>query len=242
MQKLVSLEDYQLLKRIKRGQKGELTYHVVCADNHVPAHDKKLHENFCAFLTDLGSSLASLTIAGDLFDIKALSSHEKGSTVNITLDEEYAIGEAVVGDINHAFKGPKNFLYGNHCDRVLRWKKNSENSKTGKEIRLPHELPCFEGYNVKTNWKEDYFMVAGYRVMHGHYHNVHAAHKHGSVYAENVIHGHTHRYQRTKVNRNSIAISLPCMADPMSDLFSYMPLVQPRDMGAGLLCIGRWWG
>lgn len=200
--------------------------HLILGCNHVPFHNKKLHKSIVNLLSERGNEFKGFHLIGDFVDLNPLSSHDKGRfTVipGLTLDDEYAVGNEVLDDyLIHLNKDCwKTFLYGNHEDRYNRWMSVMDNAKTPlispeDGLRLKNR-----GFNVRTNWKEDYVVLGNrFQLFHGIYFNIHNAKKHLDVFNESCAYVHTHRVQMFR-SGNKAAHNIGTCADISHKAFGY---------------------
>ena len=198
---------------------------IVSSDHHVPFHNKKLMKGFMNLISDLQPKLAGFYLIGDFMDINSLSFHDIGriKIKGINLKKEFEIGNSILNEFDERLgKVPKYYLYGNHEDRALRHLKTVDGAKLGDLIHPTVQLNLKErGYQVKENWKEDYFMLGNFlELIHGQYLNIHVAKKHIDVFKSSVMFGHTHRKQ-TYIEGNMGGFNIGHMADENQAAFSY---------------------
>jgi len=175
--------------------------HILLGCNHVPFHHAQLHRGIIELIKDFKSQIKGFHLMGDFLDMNPLSSHDRGRfTVvpGLTLNDEYFVGNELLDDFDRAL--PKNcwktYLYGNHEDRYNRWMSVMDNAKTPlispeDGLRLHNR-----GYNVKTNWSQDFITIGrDFQIFHGIYFNIHNAKKHLDTFGKSCAYVHTHRVQ-----------------------------------------------
>jgi len=181
----------------QRNQSG--TY-FVSGCIHAPWQNKLMFDSVLNFLKK-EVDLYGIILAGDIIDLNSLSSHDKGKKPikGVTLDWEYSEANKfldTLDDLN--IKGTKDYIYGNHEDRYLRYMKDIDNSKLGSALQSPEiGLKLRErGYNVYTDWKNDAISLGVHLdINHGEFLNVHTAKKTIDTYRKSNLYFHTHRYQ-----------------------------------------------
>jgi len=200
--------------------------HIVLGCNHVPFHNKRMHDGIKELMQDYKNDIKGFHLIGDFLDLNTLSSHDKGrftAVPGLTLDEEYEAGRKELDEFDAILPKDcwKTYLYGNHEDRYNRWMKNMDNAKT--PLGSPEdELDLWKrGYNVKTNWMKDFFTLGSYLdIFHGIYFNVHSAKKHIDVFRGSCMYVHTHRIQ-TYIEGNTGGFNIGACADFTSSAFNY---------------------
>jgi len=168
-------------------------------------------------LTDIKPQLQGIYLIGDILDMNSLSFHDKGqspielpSGERIDLSYEYNEARKVFDNIDSVAKRVKKyFVYGNHEDRYNRTLNLADNKKYGKELRSPEEaLKLRErGYEVKTRWKEDYFLIGDHlQAFHGEVLGVNPAKRQLDKLRQSCIFAHSHRvgthFQGSKASFN----------------------------------------
>lgn len=218
---------------------------LVVSDVHRPFHNQVLWAKLLRLITDMGSSLHGIVLAGDYLDLFTLGSYNSeslASLTGITLQDEYLDGLQGIDDLNQALhKGAKKcFLFGNHEDRYFRHIKEKDNAKYGGALVNPVEALYLNERNwiTKTDWQSDYFTLGeNLDVIHGIYTSVHAAKTHLDKTQHSVIFGHTHRVQCYH-SGNKAAFNIGGLYDIKSKGFNYMPRFQ-RQMWANGFCIAN---
>ena len=226
---------------------------VVVTDVHRPFHNQILWSKLMRLINDMGTTLTGVVLGGDYLDLFTLSSHNAesmGSLMGMTLQDEYLDGIQGIDEIEQAgHKGMiKKFLYGNHEDRYFRHVNEKDNAKYGGALVNPVEaLRLTErGWDVKTNWKDDYFTLGEHLdVIHGIYTSVHSAKTHLDKTGHSVIFGHTHRVQCFH-SGNKAAFNIGGLFDMNSRGFKYMPRFQRNVWANGFAIVnvsdsGEYW-
>jgi len=207
---------------------GDLYF--ILPDAHYPFQDEELMQKVFQCIAD--NPPAGVCISGDWLDLFTLGSYNEdslGLLRDITLTEEYESGLAGIVALERVL--PKDarrmFLYGNHEDRYFREMNKRDNGKYGNELQNPTQALKLEelGYEVKTNWKDDFFTIGDLDITHGVYCNIHTAKKHLDMHGNNIMFGHTHRVQ-TYFTKHNAAFNIGCLADINHKGFGYMPRMQ----------------
>tara|TARA_R110000744_G_scaffold359941_1_gene467298 strand:- start:1568 stop:2674 length:1107 start_codon:yes stop_codon:yes gene_type:complete len=200
--------------------------HLMMACHHAPFHNTRLHRGILELIKDYKHLIKGFHLMGDFLDLNPLSSHDKGRfTVvrGLTLDDEYAVGNELLDDFDmHLPKGCwKTYLYGNHEDRYNRWMAVMDNAKTPLDSPEDALKLWKRGYNVKTNWSQDFITIGkNFDIFHGIYFNIHNAKKHLDTFGRNCAYGHTHRVQMYREG-NLAAHNIGTCANLKSKVFGY---------------------
>tara|TARA_R110000851_G_scaffold237164_2_gene390011 strand:+ start:5359 stop:6234 length:876 start_codon:yes stop_codon:yes gene_type:complete len=217
-------------KEKKQTQSGEGELYFVLPDVHYPFENKILMEKVYECISN--HNVAGVCISGDWLDLQTLGSYNAeslGMLRHISLDEEYAAGLKGIEDLESIL--PRNarrmFLFGNHEDRYYREINKKDNAKYGSTLINPIDALKLKQYNweVKDDWKDDFFTIGDVDIIHGVYCNIHTAKKHLDMHGRSVILGHTHRFQ-THYNGTHAGYNIGCLADINDKAFSYMPRMQ----------------
>lgn len=207
--------------------------HVVLGCVHRPFHNKEIWDKVLQLCNDLGPSLNSINLIGDYIDLYTLGSYNAeslGLLRDIDLEYEYADGLKGIKEIEEAIddKCTKRFLFGNHEDRYWREINKKDNAKYGGALLNPVNALELDkrNWHFKTNWKDDYFTLGDHLdLMHGVFHNEHAAKKHLEESSHSVMFAHTHRIQQYfKGNRGAFNIGF--LGDINNKAFGYAPRLQ----------------
>tara|TARA_R110000822_G_scaffold227017_1_gene359638 strand:+ start:11151 stop:12233 length:1083 start_codon:yes stop_codon:yes gene_type:complete len=204
-------------------QKG---MHIILGCNHVPFHHVQLHEGIKALIVDYKKDVKGFHLIGDFMDINTLSSHDKGrftAIPGLTLDDEYSAGNELLDEFDAILPKDvwKTYLYGNHEDRHNRWMRDMQNAKT--PLDSPEEALGLwkRGYQVKTNWSQDYFTLGkNFDIFHGIYFSIHCAKAHLDKLRRSCAFAHTHRVQ-TYREGDMAAYNIGSCADYTSSAFGY---------------------
>jgi len=217
---------------------------LVLPDVHRPFHNKTLWRKILKLCHDMGSDLSGVNFSGDYLDLYTLGSYNAdslGLLSGIDLGYEYRDGNKGLDEIQDACKnGTKyQFLFGNHEDRYFREVNKGDRAKYGDALKNPVEaLKLHErGFEVKTNWKDDYFTLGKHLdVIHGLYTSIHCAKKHLDVTGHSVIFGHTHRIQSHHAG-NRASFNIGCLSDISHKSFNYMPRFQKNIWANGFAIV-----
>ena len=201
--------------------------HLVTGCNHIPFDNQAMTRGMIELIGDLGDKLKGLHLIGDFLDMNSLSSHDKGRKPlpGVTLSSEYKEANIVLDRIDAILPKncEKNYMYGNHEDRYLRYMSSSDNAKLGSSLISPEEGLKLEerGYNVLTNWKKDKIKLGNHLdLIHGEFTNIHTAKKHLDSFRGSIMFVHTHRIQmhiESKVGGFNIGFG----GDKDSPVFNY---------------------
>jgi len=203
---------------------GEHRTYLILPDVHRPYHNKFLWDAVLHLIHDIKPY--GLVTLGDYLDLRSISGHDVGSTVPVTLWEEYLDGNQgrmeleAAGDFEE-----KDYLCGNHEDRLYRLMKKLEMSKLGQAV-VPIEAGLgLEKWNFLNNWKEDYVQLGGLQVIHGLYTGPSGLKKHlerANLIKQDLIYGHSHWYG-SQSNEHGSVWNIGTMADIDSlDGFGYV--------------------
>lgn len=164
---------------------------------HVPFQNREFLDKAIKLAGDI--QVEEVVIAGDFIDCNALGDFERGklSRTGITLEEEYFEANLVLDKIDLAVPdAKKTYLFGNHENRYWRWKNDVNNSKYGDIMNPIRALKLEDrGYNVLSDYKNDYYEVGSLQIFHGEYYNIHVAKKNLDTFRRNNMFAHTHRVQ-----------------------------------------------
>lgn len=227
-------EEYELIKAYRNGNfdmnkpslDNQVGMHIVLGCNHVPFHNKELHESIRSLMRDYREDIVGFHLIGDFLDLNSLSFHDRGkftAVEGLTLNTEYAAGNKELdlfeSELNNNIW--KTYLWGNHCNRYFRYMANMDNAKA--PLVSPTEaLDLYNrGYQVKEIWDKDYFTLGKHLdILHGIYFNVHSAKKHIDVFRGSCLYAHTHRIQ-TYIEGNVGGFNIGACADFKSAAFNY---------------------
>jgi hypothetical protein len=200
--------------------------HILLGCNHVPFHNVRLHDGIRRLMYDYRDILVGFHSMGDFADINTLSSHDNGKFTAIpglTLDDEYAACNDELDMFDQAMSSKvwKTYLYGNHEDRHNRWMHNMHNAKT--PLIAPREGMGLvdRGYQVKTKWSQDYFVIGNdFQIFHGIYFSIHNAKAHLDKLRTSCAYVHTHRIQNYREGKMA-AFNIGACADFKTEAFNY---------------------
>ena len=200
--------------------------HLVLGCWHVPFHNTKLTNNVLKLIEENKEDIVGFHLIGDFLDLNTLSSHDTGNfpvISGLTLDIEYKEGNKVLNSFDKILPPniDRSFLYGNHEHRYNRYMANMQAAKT--PISSPKEgLNLVDrGYNVLTNWEQDFVRLGSHlELIHGTYYNQYAAKKHIDVLRGSVAFSHTHRIQ-SYIEGQTGGFNIGCGIDLNSPAFNY---------------------
>lgn len=200
--------------------------HILLGCNHVPFHNKKLHNGIRNLMADHYNNIKGFHLMGDFADINALSSHDKGKFTAVrgmTLNDEYEACNDELDLFERVIpEGAwKTYMYGNHEDRHNRWMGSMDNAKT--PLMSPMEAMLLEerGYHVKNKWSQDFFTLGNdFEIFHGIYFSIHNGKAHLDKLRTSCAYVHTHRQQTYREGKMA-AYNIGACADFNSKAFNY---------------------
>ena len=175
---------------------GECT--IVLSDTQIPLHDKRAMSAFYDMVKDRENMFAKLFQIGDMFNLDSVSRWNDGTPAEsgVDLQRELDSGIKFLEDVGKAYGGPKEYIMGNHDDRL--------HSYTGRKAHGLHGIKALD-FETLTGTR-DYGWVCKpqpYRVrpdtiaVHGmsvRSRSGYTATAHvDRFHPLNVVHGHTHR-------------------------------------------------
>ena len=206
---------------------------------HIPHHNKKIFKGILDLMET--QKFDGILLGGDVLDMGALSSYEKGkiNKTGITLEDEYFAGNMALDALEKRLSkdAEKIFMYGNHENRYYRWLADVDNSKYGDLIDPMRALGLLRrGWKVYNNYKQDFHKLSSIYISHGNFYNVHVAKKMLDTWRRNTICFHTHRVQ---IHREGDFCSYVggFLGDPSSDAFNYMDIAQKQKWGNAFLVV-----
>lgn len=236
-----SIPDKEPILETKQVTYNEGKLWFVLPDPHYPYQNEPLMQKVFKCISD--NIVEGVCISGDWLDLFTLGSYNAdslGLLKGVTLTEEYASGLKGIEQLEQALgrESKRVFIWGNHEDRYLRELNKRDISKYGDELRNPNDALRLNlyGYEVLTNWKDDFYTIGDLDVMHGIYCNIHTASKHLQMHNRSVMFGHTHRVQ-THFTAHEGAFNIGCLADIPNRAFNYMPRMQKENWSNGFAAI-----
>ncbi len=215
----------------KGGFKAQQGMHVVLGCVHVPCENKDLVRALGEFIADYSERIAGFHLIGDFLDMRSLSMHDRGNVPlqGVTLGYEYRKGNEVLDYFDSVLPRnvQKSYLYGNHEDRFKRLGSMQEVNQYIDALPSPEVGLKLKdrGYQVKTNWKEDYFKLGKLQLIHGIFCTQTPAKTHLTRMKTSVMLAHTHRVD-TYYETNHGAFNIGCFADIDSEGFSYLSRIE----------------
>ena len=206
--------------------------HIILPDLHIPAHNKALIAATLKYVYLNRDEINSINFSGDTMDIRAINFYDEGNVVDINLGLEYNAGSEVLDLFDEAMNDQvetKRFLFGNHEDRLNRAMQQLEMSKYGSAIQdIDTGLKLHErGYEIFPDWKEDEIILGDLTIIHGIYHNIHAAYNHALKLGKNILFGHTHRVQYFNLGTSRFkGYNIGWMGDANHRFMKYMSKAQ----------------
>lgn len=209
---------------------------------HSPFENRKMWTGVLKLIRDLGKHLQGIYLIGDILDLNSLSFHEKGQyPINgLTIQKEYKMVK-VFDELDDVLpkSTKKKFLYGNHCNRYLRHQAIPDNDKIIIESPEEYFRLRERGYEVKTNWLDDYYRLGDHlEVFHGSLLGVNPAKRQLDKLKKSCMFGHSHR-AGTYFDGNMAAYNIGCLVDVTAPVFNYAGRLIKRNwiMGFGLVTL-----
>ena len=212
--------------------------HIMLGCNHVPFHDVKLHKGIYRLIKNHKHLVKGFHLMGDFMDLNSLSSHDKGrftAVPGLTLDSEYLEGNIQLDYFDEVLPDGvwKTYLYGNHEDRWNRWMSGMDNAKTPLVSPLEALKLLDRGYQVKTNWSQDFFTLGkDFDIFHGIYFSIHCAKAHIDKLKRKCAFVHTHRQQFYREG-SLMAYNIGTCADIDAPAFGYASRPMKAQWGKG---------
>ena len=172
---------------------------IVISDMHAPFHDRKLFKKVLKYARDIEPT--GIVILGDFLDMKPFASHQRGS-LKVQRQHTYGAEIKAGSHILDCFDKiesieDKDYLYGNHEDRLFRWLNTGDNGIVDGHVEAPEDAMGMpdRGYKVHTDCKEDFVELGPLKIIHGLYAaKLNNAKKHHIDFGD-VMFGHTHRWE-----------------------------------------------
>jgi len=208
---------------------------------HAPFHNKKMWNGVLQFIKD--TDLQSINLIGDILDLNSLSFHERGKYPldGLTIKKEYPMVK-VFDELDDAIgrrKIKRRFMYGNHEDRYSRHREIPDNDKILCESPEEYFRLRERGYEVKTDWRDDYFKLGDHlEIFHGTLLGVNPAKRQLDKLKKSCMFVHSHR-AGVHFDGNMASYNIGCMVDIESPVFKYAPRLIKRNwiMGFGLVTL-----
>ena len=215
---------------------------IVIGCLHAPWHNKTVFAGVLDLINDLGNHLQGVYLIGDILDLNSLSFHERGKYPLDGLDirKEYKMVK-VFDELDSVLKRgvKKHFIYGNHEARYLRHKEIPDNDKIIVEPPEEQFRLRERGYEVKTRWKDDYFVLGDHlEVFHGEMLGVNPAKRQLDKLKKSCMFAHSHR-AGVHFDGNMGSYNIGCLVDINQPVFNYAGRLTKRNwmMGFGLVTI-----
>lgn len=209
---------------------------------HAPFHNEVVWGGVLKLVKDLGNHLQGVYLIGDILDLNSLSFHERGKYPLDGLDirKEYKMVK-VFDELDSVLKRgvKKHFVYGNHEARYLRHKEIPDNDKIIVEPPEEQFRLRERGYEVKTRWKDDYFVLGDHlEVFHGEMLGVNPAKRQLDKLKKSCMFAHSHR-AGVHFDGNMGSYNIGCLVDINEPVFNYAGRLTKRNwmMGFGLVTI-----
>lgn len=170
---------------------------VVLSDTQIPYHDKRAMSAFGNMLSAREQMIDKLFQIGDLYDMTAVSRWVDGTPEESGRDmqKELNSGYEFLADIDKAYSGPKEFIMGNHDDRLSNYTRRRSHGLHGIDALQFGTLTGTDEYNWVCR-RQPYRVRPDTTAVHGLYvrsKSGHTPHAHLDRFGSNVVHGHTHR-------------------------------------------------
>jgi len=210
---------------------------------HSPFHNKPIWHGILNLIKDL--PIKGVTLIGDILDLNSLSFHDRGKIpllingLPLQLLTEYKSTD-IFDELDTVTRGvKKRFLYGNHEDRYLRTAQHPDSFKIIAESPEEYFRLRERGYEVKTQWKEDYFLLGDHlQAFHGELLGVNPAKRQLDKLKHSCIFAHSHR-AGTHHDGAMVAYNIGWLGDRYSPVFNYAGRLTKRNWvdGFGLVTI-----
>ena len=207
---------------------------------HFPFHNKAVWVGVLKLLKDLDKNLSGVYLIGDILDLNSLSFHEKGKYPldGLTIQKEYKMikcFDELDSVLPKSVK--KHFIYGNHENRYLRHKEIPDNDKIIIESPEEYFRLRERGYEVKTHWRDDYFVLGDHlEVFHGDILGVNPAKRQLDKLKKSCMFAHSHR-AGTHFDGNMGSYNIGCLVDIGSPAFSYAGRLTKRNWMLGFALV-----
>ena len=207
---------------------------------HAPFHNKIVFNGILQLLKDLGKHLQGIYLIGDILDLNSLSFYERGKYPidGLTIQKEYKMIK-VFDEIDSVVKKSVNrhFVYGNHEARYLRHQEIPDNDKILIESPVERFRLIERGYEVKTDWKNDYFLLGDYlEAFHGELLGVNPAKRQLDKLKRSCMFAHSHR-AGVHFDGNMGAYNIGCMVDINAPAFHYASRLIKRNWMTGFALV-----
>lgn len=231
-------EKWKQSKNIQPVKRSEDGMHLVIGCAHCPYENQELVVKLCSFISDYKHKIAGFHLIGDFMNMGALSPHND-KTVDLTgytLGQEYFAGNKLLDVFDSVL--PKNirktYLGGNHEFWYDRYVSNIKNFKTADALPSPYDALKLvqRGYEVKTDWKEDFFIVGSYHLIHGLYCSTNPCKAHIDKLRQNVLFAHTHRVGQHFEGKLH-GMNIGTLADINSEGFKYSSRIERQAWNNG---------
>ena len=210
---------------------------------HSPFHNKPIWHGILNLIKDL--PIKGVTLIGDILDLNSLSFHDRGKIpllingLPLQLLTEYKSTD-IFDELDSVTRGiKKRFLYGNHEDRYLRTAQHPDSFFIIAESPEEYFRLRERGYEVKTQWKEDYFLLGDHlQAFHGELLGVNPAKRQLDKLKHSCIFAHSHR-AGTHHDGAMVAYNIGWLGDRYSPVFNYAGRLTKRNWvdGFGLVTI-----
>ena len=210
---------------------------------HSPFHNQKIWAGILKLIKDL--PIKGISLIGDILDLNSLSRYDKGhfplwiNNEPLDLRTEYKATD-IFDELDAVTKGiKKRFLYGNHEDRYIRTALVPDNFKILAEPPEEYFRLRERGYEVKTDWKNDYYKLGDHlQLFHGELLGVNPAKRQLDKLKKSCMFVHSHR-AGTHHDGLMASYNIGCLVDINSPVFNYAGRLTKRNwiMGFGLVTI-----
>lgn len=219
--------------------------HLVLGCLHSPFHNKPFWNGILQLIKD--NNFESINLIGDILDLNSLSFHERGKYPiwigggHLTYRNEIKQVK-IFDEIDSAMgrkRAKKRFIYGNHEDRYLRHQDNPDADKILGDPPEEYFRLRERGYEVKTDWRDDYFKLGAYlEIFHGTLLGVNPAKRQLDKLKNSCMFVHSHR-AGVHFDGNMAGYNIGCLVDIKAPVFRYAPRIIKRNwvMGFGIVTI-----
>jgi hypothetical protein len=202
---------------------------IVMGCAHVPYHNRSLWHGVCQLIKDIKPN--GINLIGDIMDMNAFSFHDRGQTPLITASLEYKLARPWFDELDSAVgnrKVEKRYLYGNHEDRYLRHLSSPDSLRIICDP--PEEAMNLEGrgYEVRTDWKEDYFILGDHlEIFHGELLGINPAKRQLDKLKRSCMFAHSHRVG-THYDGDMAAFNIGGLFNKEAPAFKYLGRIAKR--------------
>lgn len=214
-----------------------MSKHIVFGCSHIPFQNMKIWNKILKLIN--GEKFDGIHLIGDIFDMNSLSFHDRGQVPLIDAIKEYKLIEKYWHELESVLNRVriKQFLYGNHEDRYLRHLKLPDNKRIILEP-IEERLRMREnGWEIKTNWKEDYYVLGEHlEIFHGELLGINPAKRQLDKLKKSCMFVHSHRIG-THFDSNMASFNIGWLGDKNAPAFNYVGRLIKKDWNNGFAVV-----